>query len=160
MQNVVNQPLILHYITHYITHYISTPMSSSALTGWAANSRQAEAILVLPAQRTRPITALRMAAITWGEFPQCTWDLSSPKTTSLTQWDLFSICLNMPMIPNYQHQSAWPCFFCGDAFDAIGSLLLHLPSLLETSWRWRYGSTGTPGSVLASHCNLKAHRLL
>src|SRR5262249_8264113 len=68
------------------------PMSSSANAGWAANRRQAAAILVAPAHRVRPMTVLRKAAMTCGILPQRTWDRSSSKVTSRTQCDLFSIC--------------------------------------------------------------------
>src|SRR4029453_1941006 len=68
------------------------PMSSSANAGWAANRRQAAAILVSPAHRVRPMTVLRKAAITCGILPQRTWDRSSSKVTSRTQCDLFSMC--------------------------------------------------------------------
>lgn len=44
-------------------------MSASANTGWAAKLRQAVAIGVASAQRLRPMTVLRSAAITYGKWP-------------------------------------------------------------------------------------------
>jgi hypothetical protein len=48
-------------------------------------------MLVAPAQRNRPMVVLRSAAITCGMAPVRTWERSSSKVTSRTQWDLFSI---------------------------------------------------------------------
>ena len=70
----------------------SIPMRASACAGWAANRRQAAAMLVSPAHRSSPITVLRSAAMIWGVLPQRTCERSSSNVTSRTQCDLFSIC--------------------------------------------------------------------
>src|SRR5712692_1296489 len=81
-----------HSTIRVIQFSSAIPMSASAKTGWAAKQRQAAAIFVYPAQRIRPMTVLRSAAITCGMLPQRTCDRSSSKVTSRTQWDWFSIC--------------------------------------------------------------------
>src|SRR6516225_12300345 len=50
----------------------SIPMRASACAGWAANRRQAAAILVSPTHLKSPIAILRSAAITCGMWPQRT----------------------------------------------------------------------------------------
>src|SRR5215475_4593641 len=66
-------------------------MRANACAGWAANWRQAAAMLVCPAHLSRPIAVSRSAAMTWGMWPQRTCERSSSKVTSRTQCDLFSI---------------------------------------------------------------------
>ena len=67
------------------------PMRASACIGWAANRRQAAAMLVWPAHLKSPMAVLRSVAITCGILPPRTWERSSSKVTSRTQCDLFSI---------------------------------------------------------------------
>jgi hypothetical protein len=50
----------------------SIPMRASACTGWAANRRQAAAMLVWPAHLKSPMAVLRSAAMTWGRSPVLT----------------------------------------------------------------------------------------
>jgi hypothetical protein len=50
----------------------SIPMRASACAGWAANRRQAAAMLVWPAHLKSPMAVLRSAAITCGMLPQRT----------------------------------------------------------------------------------------
>src|SRR5262252_4477047 len=68
------------------------PMRANACAGWAANRRQAAAMLVCPAHLSSPIAVLRSAAMTWGMLPERTWERSSSNVTSRTQCDWFSIC--------------------------------------------------------------------
>jgi hypothetical protein len=53
--------------------------------------RMVAAIFVYPACRISPIARLRSVAIILGREPVFTWDESSRKVTSRTQWILFSI---------------------------------------------------------------------
>src|SRR5438093_1473312 len=49
------------------------PSRARAADGWAANWRQAAAMLVAPRARSSPRAVLRSAAITSGVLPQRTW---------------------------------------------------------------------------------------
>ncbi len=53
--------------------------------------RRAGAISGAPASRKREMARLRSVAITCGPAPRRTWDRSSSKVTSRTQWSRFSI---------------------------------------------------------------------
>ena len=73
------------WLKRVIQFYEMAPMSLRASLGLAANFRRAAAMLVSPAQRIKPITVLRNAAITCGMLPLRTCERSSSKVTSLTQ---------------------------------------------------------------------------
>src|SRR5712691_8329251 len=67
------------------------PMRASACAGWAANRRQAAAMLLWPAHLKSPMAVWRSPAITGGRWPQRTCERSASQVTSRTQCDLFSI---------------------------------------------------------------------
>ncbi len=60
------------YFPRAIQFSNSIPMRASACAGWAANRRQAAAMLVWPAHLKSPMAVLRSAAITCGMLPQRT----------------------------------------------------------------------------------------
>ena len=66
-------------------------MSLTASLGLAANSRSVFDIFVHPANRKTEMVAFRKAAMTCGMLPVRACEASSSKTTSRTQWSLFSM---------------------------------------------------------------------
>src|SRR5664279_1771625 len=73
-----------------IVAFAHVSASARARAGSAAWCRRPAAMLSHPAMRSRLMATLRQVAMTRGACPVRTWDWSSAKLTSRTQWRRFS----------------------------------------------------------------------